>query len=271
MLGRPSWWSSQSNGWKRCLKDYCTAYGGIINREKVTLPRCAGEDPTDEVPFVLSLCAAEKFIKSSRKKEFYPEEATWAETCFFFLLSMRRPLDLALSFLLFLYWRTGLIFCFMDLNTNSDGPDFPDHLASLHPSQLSFSSSPVDAIAWMLCHYIKVTTKQSLSSLSCTNFFQLNSICHLETSLLAMATSFLLSVRTSFVSSLAAFPFFSFCSGLSVAPVGLLHTRVTARIFYFEFIFFNLPYVSLSVISQSTVLSCFLLEKHLITSPLPIE
>lgn len=69
MLGRLSWWSSQSNGWKRCLKDYCTAYGGIINREKVTLPRCAGEDPTDEVPFVLSLCAAEKFIKSSSKKE----------------------------------------------------------------------------------------------------------------------------------------------------------------------------------------------------------
>lgn len=35
----------------------------------MTLPRCAGEDPTDEVPFVLSLCAAEKFIKSSSKKE----------------------------------------------------------------------------------------------------------------------------------------------------------------------------------------------------------
>lgn len=35
----------------------------------MTLRRCAGEDPTDEVPFVLSLCAAEKFIKSSSKKE----------------------------------------------------------------------------------------------------------------------------------------------------------------------------------------------------------
>ena len=35
----------------------------------MTLPRCAGEDPTDEVPFVLPLCAAEKFIKSSSKKE----------------------------------------------------------------------------------------------------------------------------------------------------------------------------------------------------------
>ena len=66
---------------------------------------------------------------------------------------------------------------------------------------------------------------------------------HLETSLLAMATSFLPSVCTSFVSSLAAFPVFSFCSGLSVAPAGLLHMWVTARIFYFEFIFFNLPYI----------------------------
>lgn len=35
----------------------------------MTLPRCAGEDPTDEVPCVLSLCAAEEFIKSSSKKE----------------------------------------------------------------------------------------------------------------------------------------------------------------------------------------------------------
>ena len=35
----------------------------------MTLPRCAGEDPTDEVPFVPSLCTAEKFIKSSSKKE----------------------------------------------------------------------------------------------------------------------------------------------------------------------------------------------------------
>lgn len=173
MLGRLSWWSSQANGWKRCLKDYCTAYHGIINREKVTLPRCAGEDPTDEVPFVLSLCAAEKFIKSSSKKENFIWKMQHKQNCFFFLLSMRRLLDLVLSFLLFLYLKSWPDFLFLDLNTNFNRPDFPDHLSKLDPSQLYFSSSPVDAIAWMLHHYIKVMTKQSLSSLSFTNFFQL--------------------------------------------------------------------------------------------------
>lgn len=141
-------------------------------------------------PFVLQKSS----LSHQVKKRILSGRCNISKNSFFFLLSMRRLLDLVLRFLLFLYLKSWPDFLLLDLNTNFNGPDFPDHLSNLDPSQLYFFSSPVDAIAWMLHHYIKVMTKQSLSSLSFTNFF--HSISHLETSLLVMATS---SVSSHFI------------------------------------------------------------------------
>lgn len=120
-------------------------------------------------PFVLQKSS----LSHQVKKRILSGRCNISKNSFFFLLSMRRLLDLVLRFLLFLYLKSWPDFLLLDLNTNFNGPDFPDHLSNLDPSQLYFFSSPVDAIAWMLHHYIKVMTKQSLSSLSFTNFFQL--------------------------------------------------------------------------------------------------
>ena len=175
-----------------------------------------------------------------------------SKNCFFFLPSMSRLLGLALSFLLFLYCILSLrelawFSIFMDLTINFNGPDFLNHLSNFDPSQFHFSSSPIDTVTWMLLHYVKRVTKQSLSSLSLTNFsFQL---CFSSWDVIVVFDYFFFS------SSLHFLCLISCCLSIFLFPQWSLYiSSRSSRVSYcpsllLESVFFNLTYMLLSVIS----------------------